>query len=179
MPQKPRIFAVIDYISDLVAKIFMLLIFPITLVLFYDVFSRYFLSKSTIWAGELGGMLFGVYLLMGGSYALQKGAHVSVDIFYTKFSPRTRAAVDIVTWTMFYIFVLILLYKGWQYASLSIGRMEKTSSLWGPYTWPSKIFIPIAAFLMLLQGIKKTYYDLVILMGGPDFNDYAKSEGEL
>jgi TRAP-type mannitol/chloroaromatic compound transport system permease small subunit len=43
---------------------------------------------------------------------------------------------------------------------------EYTDSTWGPPVWPVKWTIPIAAFLMLLQGMTKTLKDACLAVTG-------------
>ena len=45
-----------------------------------------------------------VIALFGASYTLQQGEHVRVDIFYRRFSPRTRAWVDLLGTLLLYAY---------------------------------------------------------------------------
>jgi TRAP-type mannitol/chloroaromatic compound transport system permease small subunit len=49
----------------------------------------------------------------------------------------------------------------------SIEDLERSNSLWKPYLWPTKSFIPIAAGLLLLQGFVRLWSDVRVLMGLP------------
>jgi TRAP-type mannitol/chloroaromatic compound transport system permease small subunit len=67
---------------------------------------------------------------------------------------------------MFYIFVGTLLWKSLPWAWQSLMIQEYTDSTWGPPVWPVKWTIPIAALLMLLQGMTKTLKDACLAVTG-------------
>ncbi len=48
-----------------------------------------------MWAQELEWHLLAPLVLFGMTYALLKGEHVRVDVFYARYSPRGKAAVDL------------------------------------------------------------------------------------
>lgn len=156
----------VDALNDWVGRAVSFLIYPIMLVLVYEVVMRYVFDSPTIWAHETSCMLYGAHFVLGGAYALQHHAFVNVEVFYMRFSKRTRAIVDLFSWSMFYIFVGVLLWKSIPWAWESLSLREFSDSTWGPYVWPAKLTIPIAAFLMLLQGMTKTIKDAFLAFTG-------------
>ena len=142
----------IDKFNDIIGNVFSFLIFGIIVVVLYEVFMRFVLNASQVWASEMSMFLFGpLFALVGASTLLHKG-HVSMDLFYRRWSPKTQAIVDIVTFLFFFIFIGVLLWKGIDLAWRSIAFKQKSASAWGPPLWPIRIMIPLGAFLMLLQG---------------------------
>jgi TRAP-type mannitol/chloroaromatic compound transport system permease small subunit len=89
-----------------------------------------------------------------------------VDVLYVRLSPRARAVLDLITWLLFYFFCGVMLWQGSQAGWKSFLRMERASTVWEPYIWPVKLCIPLAAFLMLLQGLTKTINDLFLAVTG-------------
>lgn len=83
-----------------------------------------------------------------------------------RFSKRTQAIIDLITWTMFYAFVGVLLWKSLPWALKSLSVFEFSDSTWGPAVWPVKWTIPLAAFFMLLQGMTKTIKDAFLALTG-------------
>lgn len=148
-----------------IGRITSLLIFALIAILLYGVIARYVLNSPNSWTSELSGMLYACYFLLGGSYALLKSDHVSVNILRNRFSPRAGAVVDLFTWTFFYIFIGVIFWLGLDYAKDSIARMERSHSVWQPYIWPIKMMLPLSALLMLLAGVRKTLGDLMIVFG--------------
>ncbi|WP_028241347.1 TRAP transporter small permease subunit [Stutzerimonas azotifigens] len=152
------------------------LIFVIFLLLIFEVAMRYLAGSPTSWTNELGQMLFGVYVVLSGAYVLAHRDHVNVDLLYGSFSPRIRAWVDIFTSSMFFLFVLALLYFGSSMAWESISSMETSYSAWNPPIWPIKAAIPVGTVLLLLQGIAKLLDDILIALGHEPATDTQPKE---
>lgn len=141
-----------------------LIIFALLLA---DVVMRYMVGQPAIWTAELAVLIFGVYAIIGGGFLLAERGHVSVDILYGSFSRKRKALIDIVTWPLFLLFVGVLLWQGYDIASEAIGDWERSNSVWKAPLWPTKSLIPVAATLLLLQGLVRLWADVRILMGLP------------
>ena len=144
------------------AAYFVLLIF---VLLFAEVLLRYFFRTPTVWTNELAQLLFGAYAVLSGGYLLARGGHVNVDIVYSHFPRRVKAIVDIATSVLFFLFVVILLVLGLSFAWDAVGKLEHSHSAWNPPIWPFKVMIPVAAALLLLQGIVKLIADICVVLG--------------
>ncbi len=166
----------VDAAIDFIGKTASFLIYPTMLVLVYEVVMRYYFTRPTIWAHETSCMLYGAHFVIGGAYALQRGAFVNVEVLYIRLSKRGRAVLDLITWTMFYVFVGTLLWKSIPWAWESFSVREFSDSTWGPYVWPIKMTIPFASLLMLLQGMTKTIKDAYLAVTGRDFVVAADAE---
>lgn len=156
----------VNRLNDQMGKIVSILIYPMIFILLFEVVMRYVFNRPTIWASELSGLLYGSYFLLGGAYAARWDAHIIIDFVYQRFSRRTKAIVDLITWTYFYLFCGVLLYKGAGYAWAATIHLERSNSPWEPYTWPVTLFIPLGALLMLLQGLTKTFQDFIMAFTG-------------
>ena len=142
----------------------------VVLVLFVlllgDVIMRYVTESPIVWSAEASKLLFGVYAIIGGGYVLARREHVNVDLFYGSFSPKTKAAVDIFTSFLFFLFIGILLQESFLLAVDSVSSWEVSyETTWQPWIWPSKCMIVVAAALLMLQGIIKLIADVMIVMG--------------
>ncbi|MDT8272056.1 MAG: TRAP transporter small permease subunit [Desulfomonilia bacterium] len=149
----------IDKTNEWVAKVLSFLIIVIILATIYEVIMRYFFGAPTIWAFEFNYLVYGPYFLLAGAYTLALGKHVNVDILYGKLSARRRAIVDLITAPVFFFFIYTMLVYGWRFAWNSVLVRETLSSAWGPPVYPIKLCIPLAALLLLLQGISKFVRD--------------------
>jgi TRAP-type mannitol/chloroaromatic compound transport system permease small subunit len=158
--------SVVDLINDRIGRTISFLIYPMIGVLVWEVFMRYVFNQPTNWAHELSAFFYGVFFLLGGAYTLRWKANINVDVLYARLSPRSRAMLDLVTWLLFYFFCGVLLWQGSEAAWKSFLRLERSSTVWEPYVWPLKFCIPLAAFLMLLQGFTKTISDLYLVFTG-------------
>jgi TRAP-type mannitol/chloroaromatic compound transport system permease small subunit len=153
----------IDAINDWVGKVLSYFLFAFFALLLMEVILRYFFNSPTVWGNELAQMFFGTYVVVGGGYILRTGGHVNVDIIYTRFSTKTKAALDIFTSILFFLFCGMLLVYGASLAWDSLSRFEHSQSAWNPPLYPVKLMIPFAAILLIIQGIAKLIRDFLIL----------------
>ena len=156
----------VGQISEWSGRIISFLIIPLTGVILYEILVRYLFKAPTIWAHEVAQMIYGAYVILLGAYAFKRGVHVNVELLYKKFSPRTRATIDLFTWLLFFFFCGLILVKGWEMAweSFQLGETEPTT--FAPIVWPIKMTIPLGALLILLQGLAKFVQDLQVAITG-------------
>jgi len=156
----------IDHLNETTGKLISFLILLLVAVILYEIFARYLFNSPTIWAHETSQMIYGVYVILLGGYVLQRGGHVNVDILYHRFSPRSRATIDLFTWLLFFYFCGLLLTKGWEMAWDSFEVRETGPTAFGPPVYPIKMMIPLGALLILLQGTTKFLRDLRFAVTG-------------
>ncbi len=149
----------IDRVNDRVGRAVSLLVMAIIGITIWEIILRYGFSRPTMWVHETSEHLFAISFLLGGAYTLSKGGHVRVDVLYLRFSPRKRAALNIFTSVFFFIFTGLLLYLGIGMAWESVAMLERSQSPWGPYIFHVVFMVPVAAFLMILQGIAQLIRD--------------------
>lgn len=158
----------IDRINEKGGKLISFLILFLVGVVLFEISARYLFNRPTIWAHEISQMIYGAYVILLGGYVLQRGGHVNVEILYGKFSPRTRAIIDLFTWLLFFIFCGLILVKGWEMAwdSFKIRETEPTS--FAPPIYPIKMMIPLGALLILLQGLARFLRSLAFAISGKE-----------
>ena len=152
-------------LNDWIGRAVALLIFVMFAVLLLGVLYRYALDAPRVWTTELTQFVFGFYAVMSGGYVMAHRGHVNVDLLYSSLAPRVRATLDVLTSSLFFLFTITLLYYGGIIAWESVDSMETSYSAWNPPVWPFKIAIPVAAALLLLQGIAKLVEDIAIAVG--------------
>jgi TRAP-type mannitol/chloroaromatic compound transport system permease small subunit len=165
MKNVARILRFIDRLSEGTGNVVSFLILASMGVVLYEVVMRYVFNLPQTWSSEMSLFLFGTLFALGGAYTLLHRGHVSMDIFYSKWSPKTRAIMDIITFVLFLIFVSVLIWKGWGLAWRAIEFMERSQSGWRPLLWPTKIMVPIGAFLLLLQGLVQLVRNILAVAG--------------
>ena len=145
----------IDKISTFVGQAFSWLIVGLTLLITWEVFSRYVLNAPHAWAFDVMIMLYGTLFMMAGAYTLAKAGHVRGDVLYGFFEPRTQATIDLILFILFFIpGVFALTYAGYFYAAESWAINEHSNvTAEGPPIYPFKTMLPLAGAFLLLQGI--------------------------
>ena len=128
-------------------------------VVVVDVLLRWFFSLTAAWVIELEWHLFALIFLLGIPYALQQDRHVRVDLFYERFGQRDRRTVDLFGTLLFLLpWSAVLLYTSLGYAYESWRAGEGSPNPNGiPYFFPIKAVIPLAAALLLLQGLVNVF----------------------
>ncbi len=121
-------------------------------IMLYEAISRHFFDNPTIWAFEFSKMSFGFYMIWAGAYAMLCGEHVSMDIFYSKWSPKAKAIMDSITFIFFMIFVSVLLYLVTADAMNSISFKETSNSTLAQPLYHWRASLAVGVLLLLLQG---------------------------
>jgi TRAP-type mannitol/chloroaromatic compound transport system permease small subunit len=145
----------IDRVSTWVGHAFSWLIVGLTLLITWEVFSRYALDEPHAWAFDVMLMLYGTLFMMAGAYTLSVNGHVRGDVLYGFFTPRAQASIDLTLYLVFFLpGVIALVWAGYYYAADS-WRINEHSNITaeGPPIYPFKTVIPIAGAMILVQGI--------------------------
>jgi TRAP-type mannitol/chloroaromatic compound transport system permease small subunit len=162
-----KIMMAVDRLTTFVGRFFAWSIALLTLLVSWEVFSRYILNHPHPWALDAQIMLYGVLFMMAGAYTLAHQGHVRGDVLYGSLRPRTQASIDLVLFILFYLpGVLALTWAGWTYANESLAIRENTFSPDPLPLYPFKFVIPAAGFLLLLQGIVEILRCVVCLRQG-------------
>lgn len=131
---------------------------------------RYALSQGSILLQESIMYLHALVFMLGIPYALKTNAHVRVDVVYSRLSPRGRALVDLLGHLLFLapVAVTILVFSR-TYVVSAWRILEGSSEVGGiPGVFLLKTLIPLAALLLLLQGLAEILRCLVLLRRGRD-----------
>src|SRR5213075_2415646 len=91
----------VDKLSTWVGQAFSWLILSLTLLISWEVFSRYVLNHPHPWAFDVMIMMYGTLFMMAGAYTLAKNGHVRGDVLYGFFPPRLQAALDLLLYLLF------------------------------------------------------------------------------
>ena len=158
----------IDKVSTFVGHAFSWLIIGLTLLISWEVFSRYVLDNPHAWAFDAMIMLYGTLFMMSGAYTLSKNGHVRGDVLYGFFEPRTQATLDLILYFLFFIpGVVALTYAGYFYAAESWAINEHSNiTADGPPVYPFKTVIPLAGIFLLAQGLVEIVRCIVCIRQG-------------
>jgi TRAP-type mannitol/chloroaromatic compound transport system permease small subunit len=128
------------------------LIYAIVILMLWEVLSRYLLSSPTSWAPELATLIFGPFFLLGGPHLLHLGGHVAVDVASEHATGRLAIALKLIGLVLAAAFGAILLWFSVPLVLQSFDYGETSYSAWNPIIWPAKAFLPLSAFLLILQA---------------------------
>ena len=145
-----RIEALIDAVgrATLYLTLFMIGLVAVNVLL------RYAFSFGSVWSQELEWHLLAAIILLGMSYAIQRGDNVRVDVFYANFSPRTKCIVNIVSGVLTLAIALLFIKLSWAYVGQSYAIAETSADPGGiPMRWAVKALIPLGFALLAVQTV--------------------------
>lgn len=145
----------IEGLSVWVGRAFGWCILILTFSVTYEVFVRYVLNSPTVWVFDMMVQMYGALFLMAGPYALAQDAHVRGDVLYRLFSVRWQARLDFVLYLLFFFPGMLALF--WYGAEIASDSWRYKEVSWNSpariQIYYFKTLIPVAGFLLMLQGL--------------------------
>lgn len=143
----------IERVVDLVGRAASWLALVIVVLMAVNVVLRYLFSIGSVWAQELEWHLLAPLIMFGIPYALLKGDHVRVDVFFEKFKPMNQQYVEVVSQVLGIAIALLFLWLSFAYVQQSYsigGTLVQPGGL--PYRWFLKAMLPMGFALLALQS---------------------------
>lgn len=137
----------------------------LVLVVSYDVVVRYLFQNSSVAMQELEWHIFAIIFLLAAGYTLKIDEHVRVDVFYTRYSDRTKAWINLIGSIVLLItFCVVAILSAKDFVLVSFKFKETSPDAGGlPARYILKAIIPVSFFFLLLQGISlaiKSYFKI-------------------
>lgn len=130
----------------------------------YCVIMRYFFHSAINYMAVIPNIFY-VYVSFGAAFVYNQHAFINIDLFYRKFTDRKRAAIDLITSGLFFLFTGILFWFALKFA---LAALPATRFYWGmlidPARWPPVVLFPIGVFLLLLSGIARFIGNIMLLI---------------
>lgn len=157
--------AVTNVVSEIMGRIGWLLILYCMVFGVSDVFMRYVLNAPSQWIGTTLQAAMVLLACVGGVYALRHDSFVKLDVFYANASARKKAVLDVLTAPVAILFLVVLIWKGYEAGSLSMMLNQWTPTAVPIPIYPIKFAIPVSGFLVLLIVLRKLIRDLQTIFG--------------
>ena len=134
----------------------------------YEVFMAYVLNAPTLWNFDFSLQMYGAIFMMAGAYTLSTEAHVRGDVIYRLFPTRVQGSIDLILYFIFFFpGVLALAFYGYDYAAQA-WKIKETS--WNSpaqiQIYMAKSMIPLAGFLLIIQGISEVFRSIICIQTG-------------
>ena len=158
-PLTQRIEKISEWFGNAVSWCVLMMVFIIS----YDVFMRFFFQIGSVALQELEWHLFAIIFLLSAGYTLKIDDHVRVDVFYSGFSEKKQAWINLFGTLFFLIpFCIILIISSENFVLISFRVGETSPDAGGlPARYILKAFIPISFFFLLLQGIAIAFKSII------------------
>ncbi len=172
-----RLLLFVDHLSAAVGKSFAWCILVLTAVYSYEVVVRYVLRNPTAYAFDMSYLMYGALFMMAGAYTLSRDGHVRGDVIYRLWPPRVQAMIELTLYILFlFPGMAALIYAGIDYAAESWsylpygpsgprGEISINSPVGVPIS-PLKTLLPLAAFLVMVQGLAESVRCVMCIKDG-------------
>lgn len=157
----------IDRFQDWFGYLTAMLIFPLTAVIIYEVIMRYVFNKPTAWGFELTTYIYGIHFMLGLGYTLMYNGHVRVDVLVKLLSHRKQVIISLLCHLILLLPVFAMLsYATFDYAWISVQRLEKSWTSWAPPLYPFKLLMALGFLMFFIQGISNFLKEVQALRDG-------------
>jgi TRAP-type mannitol/chloroaromatic compound transport system permease small subunit len=120
-----------------------------------DVLFRYIFDHTQTWIIELEWHIFSLMFLFGASYAFLANEHVRVDVYYSRYTKRSKAIFDLIFTLLLLIpWCIVIIKTSFNYGLNSFYMNEGSPNPGGlPARYIIKFSICIGFALLLFQAI--------------------------
>jgi TRAP-type mannitol/chloroaromatic compound transport system permease small subunit len=122
-------------------------------------------TSSNSWL-EVQWILFGAVFLLCSAWTLLSNEHIRIDIVNNALPKRVRDLIDVFGHLFFLIPVtIVMFYLGWPFFWRSLLQNEQSTNAGGLPVYPSKLLIPLAFTMLVLQGWSELIKRIAIMRG--------------
>lgn len=150
----------IDRVNEMIGRVSAWLVVGLVGLTLYDVAMRYLFRSGSIAAQELEWHLFGIIILLGAAWTLQRDEHVRVDLFYAspRLTERHRALIDIAGNLLFLLpFAVLVMWSSVPFVYDAFVRGEISPDPGGlTHRWLLKAAIPLGFGMLAAQALVNT-----------------------
>lgn len=125
-----------------------------------DVFARYVIGRSIIWASEVTGIILVHIAFLGSAWLLNEEGHVSVEFVVEHLSAGGKAAINTVTSILAAIVWLVITWYTGQYVVRAFQAGTLMNTLMEPPKYAVLAVIPFGSFLLFVQFSRRSYKHL-------------------
>ena len=150
----------LDRALSAVTGLAMVLVLPLSLLLFLQWPLRELVGAYSREANDLAQVLFALYVSVAISYASRRHAHLAADALAHRYAPRTRrwlaraaSACVLLPWSAF------LLITAWPGVAQSLAQLEAFPDTFNPGYFLIKFALALLALLVLLQALLDAFGD--------------------
>jgi len=157
---------VIDSVNDRLGKMAAWIVVPLTVIVLLEISMRYFANQPTIWVYDVSWMLFSVFFLLGGGFAMVHKRHVRIDLLYSMLPKRGQAIYELFFFIVMFLPTMgILGLRSVEYAGRAWNSGQSLSTtVWTFPAAPIRTVIVLAFLLLFVQGIAEVLRNLLIVM---------------
>ena len=157
----------LENINEYAGRIFSWSTVLMVILICLEVVLRYVFNRSLIWMVELEIYLFAFSFLLAAGYAFKNDKHVRVDIFYSKYSEKKKAWINLLGGILFLVpWCIVSIIGCMKYANISWRIGEVSQQPGGlPAVYLLKYSIVLGFILLLIQAFASILKSILIIQG--------------
>lgn len=161
---------ILESINEFAGRLFSWSTLIMVILICIEVILRYVFNKSLIWMVELEIYLFAFSFLLAAGYAFKHDKHVRVDLFYSKFSKKKKAWVNLLGGILFLVpWCFISIIGCLKYANISWTIGEVSQQPGGlPAVYLLKFSLVLGFVLLLIQCIASILNSLLVIVSNKE-----------
>ncbi|MCK5682122.1 TRAP transporter small permease [bacterium] len=155
-----QIVAIIEYLSDLLAKLSAVVLGLMTLLILLEIFLWNLFAKTTLIADEYSAYGLAALIFLGCGYTLKEKGHIRIELILNLLPRRLALAVEFVAGSMA---TILLGYITWQLLRMTLSAWNYGSTsgtLTATPLWVPQALVVIGAAMFTLQMAVETLKNL-------------------
>ena len=166
----------LGFINEWIGRAVAWLTLLMVIITFTVVVLRYGFNLGSIAMQESVIYLHALNFMLGAAYTLKHDAHVRVDIFYQKMTPRGKAWVDLFGTLLLLLPVCgFIFWTSWEYVAAAWAVQETSGEAGGlPFVYLLKSILLLMPSLLIIQGVVIIITSMLILQGKPALVEHDK-----
>ncbi|MGR3497040.1 TRAP transporter small permease subunit [Citreimonas sp.] len=156
----------IDMVTRIAGRIAAALLLALIALVFFNVFGRYVVGASPVWAQELEWHVMAPIALLGVTVLLLEGGHVRVDMLYDKLPGRAQHMLDLVSMLIGAVIAVLFIKYSYGFVDSAWSIREGSPDPGGlPGRYVVKAMIPVGFGLFALQCLANAVRHAAALRG--------------
>tara|TARA_B100001996_G_scaffold327075_1_gene273788 strand:+ start:1174 stop:1749 length:576 start_codon:yes stop_codon:yes gene_type:complete len=130
----------------------------LVIIVCLSVFLRYVLGLSNLGFDELQWHIYSFGFMMGFSYCTSMETHIRNDLFYSKFSEKTKLWIDLVSHVVVLLpFIIVIIYHSWFFMMRAYVTAEGSIDPGGlPHRWIIKSVLVLSFVLFGIATVARS-----------------------
>jgi TRAP-type C4-dicarboxylate transport system permease small subunit len=151
-----------DTILHLLAILGMVILTLMMLVVCWEVVTRYFFGRGTVWVIEFSEYAILYITFLGTAWVLKRDGHVEMDLITNRLKHKTQAVIKGAVSILAALLCFVFTWFGSGVALEHLSRGMHQPTLVGPPDFPLLAVIPVGFFLLCVQFLRRAYRYLII-----------------
>ncbi len=148
-------------VNKLMAYLSAFLILGCTLVLVYEVITRYVIHVSNDWVIELSIFMLIAATFLAAAHTQRERAHVGIEVLDEVMSAKWNRWRYLLGDALSALFCALIAYLSWVYWHEAWDQGWETSSTWAPKLWIPYFFMAFGMSMLVLQYLVQLVEDVI------------------